>query len=93
MAKFIDKTDSIVVPLMPKGPENRKAACGRAAGAAVGHSGPSGLAGSPDDPRMQEAMRLMQAFLAIEDAAGRTALITLAERLVGFDWVGKARQG
>jgi hypothetical protein len=50
-------------------------------------------AGSPDDPRMKEAMRLMQAFLAIEDAAGRAALITLAERLVSYDWVGKVRQG
>jgi len=30
-------------------------------------------AGSPDDPRMREAMRLIEAFLAIEDAAARRA--------------------
>ena len=49
-------------------------------------------AGSPDDPRMQEAVRLMEAFLAIEDKPGRAALITLAESLVSFDWVRKAQQ-
>jgi hypothetical protein len=49
-------------------------------------------AGSPDDPRMQEALRLMEAFLAIEDEQGRAALITLAERLVSYDWVRKVQQ-
>ncbi len=49
-------------------------------------------AGTPDDPRMKEAMRLMQAFLAIEDAAGRGALITLAERLVSDDWLRRAQR-
>lgn len=49
-------------------------------------------AGSPDDPRMKEAMRLMQVFLAIEDAPGRAALITLAERLVSDDWARRMRQ-
>jgi hypothetical protein len=49
-------------------------------------------AGSPDDPRMREAMRLIEAFLAIEDAAARTALIALAERLVSHDWVRRAQQ-
>lgn len=48
-------------------------------------------AGSRDDPRMKEALRLMQAFLAIEDAAGRAALITLAERLVSDDWSRRAQ--
>jgi hypothetical protein len=38
-------------------------------------------------------MRLMQVFLAIEDAAGRAALITLAERLVSYDWARKVQQG
>jgi hypothetical protein len=42
---------------------------------------------------MQEAMRLMQSFLAIEDAAGRAALITLAERLARHDWARKVQQG
>ena len=41
---------------------------------------------------MREAMRLVEAFLAIEDEHGRTALITLAERLVSYDWVRKAQQ-
>jgi hypothetical protein len=49
-------------------------------------------AGSPDDPRVQEAMRLIEAFLAIEDAAARAALITLAERLVSHDWLRRAQQ-
>jgi hypothetical protein len=49
-------------------------------------------AGSPDDPRMREAMRLIEAFLAIEDAAARAALIALAERLVTHDWVRRAQQ-
>jgi hypothetical protein len=48
-------------------------------------------AGSRDDPRMKEAMRLMQAFLAIEDAPGRAALITLAERLVSDGWLRRAQ--
>ena len=38
--------------------------------------------GSADDPRVQEALRLVRAFLAIEDAPARDALIALAERLV-----------
>ena len=36
-------------------------------------------------------MRLAQAFLAIEDAAARNALVTLAEQLVSFDWVRKIK--
>jgi hypothetical protein len=55
-------------------------------------SGALSAAGGPDDPRMQEALRLMEAFLAIEDEQGRAALITLAERLVSFDWVRKVQQ-
>lgn len=49
-------------------------------------------AGSPDDPRMREAMRLIEAFLAIEDAAARAALIALAERLVTHNWARRAQQ-
>ncbi len=48
--------------------------------------------GGPDDPRMQEAMRLMEAFLAIEDGQSRAALITLAERMVSYDWVRKVQR-
>jgi len=49
-------------------------------------------AGSPGDPRMREAMRLIEAFLAVEDAAARTALIALAEGLVTHDWMRRAQQ-
>jgi hypothetical protein len=49
-------------------------------------------AGSLDDPRMKEALRLMEAFLAIEDADGRAALVALAERLVSYDWVRKTQR-
>lgn len=48
------------------------------------------VAGAKDDPRMQEAVRLMEAFLAIEEPAARDALVTLAEQLVSHDW---ARRG
>jgi hypothetical protein len=49
-------------------------------------------AGSPGDPRMKEAMHLIEAFLAIEDEAARTALIALAERLVTHDWARNVQQ-
>lgn len=39
----------------------------------------------PDDPRVQQALRIAKAFLAIEDATARTALIDLAERLAEHD--------
>ena len=45
----------------------------------------------PDDARVKEAMRLAQAFLAIEDAAARGALVALAERLVSYDWIRKVQ--
>ena len=54
-------------------------------------AGSLSAAGGPDDPVMREALRLMEAFLAIEDAAARTALITLAESLVSYDWLRKAQ--
>ena len=59
-----------------------------------GHVAPAALAvdGSPDDPRMREAMRLIEAFLAIEDAAARAALIALADSLVTHDWARRAQQ-
>lgn len=55
---------------------------------------PAALAvdGSPDDPRMSEAMRLIEAFLAIEDATARAALIALADSLVTHDWARRAQQ-
>src|SRR5450830_1246528 len=42
--------------------------------------------------RRREAMRLIEAFLAIEDAAARAALIALADSLVTHDWVRRAQQ-
>jgi hypothetical protein len=57
-----------------------------------GNAAALAAAGSPGDPRMREAMRLIEAFLAIEDAAARAALIALAERLVTQDWVRRAQQ-
>ena len=44
------------------------------------------------DPRTQEAMRLVEAFLAIEDATARSSLIALAERLVSYDWLRKVQR-
>jgi len=79
-----------VVPMLPKAAASGDKVHATAATSAAGNVG---AAGSPDDPRMKEAMRLMQAFLAIEDSAGRTALITLAERLVSYDWASKVQQG
>lgn len=57
-------------------------------------AGPSTLAaaGSAGDPRTQEAMRLIEAFLAIDDASARASLIVLAERLVSYDWLRKVQQ-
>jgi hypothetical protein len=53
---------------------------------------PLAAAGSDDDPVMREALRLIQAFLAIEDAGARNALVTLAESLVSYDWVRKTQR-
>lgn len=49
-------------------------------------------AGGPEDPRMKEALRLIEAFLAIEDPAARAALVTLADRMVSYDWVRTAHK-
>lgn len=50
------------------------------------------VAGSKDDPRMKEALVLMESFLAIEDKVARNALITLAQQLVSHDWARRARR-
>jgi hypothetical protein len=84
------KPGNNVVPMPAKPLESRNPARDFQPNAPA--SGALATAGSPDDPRMQEALRLMEAFLAIEDEAGRAALITLAERLVSYDWVRKAQQ-
>lgn len=53
---------------------------------------PVAEAGSKDDPRMKEAMVLMEAFLAIEDQVARNALVTLAQQLVSYDWARRAKR-
>ena len=89
MSKNPRKPDNNVVSMPASARVNRNPARDFAAGTAAS----SALeAGGPDDPRIQEALRLMEAFLAIEDQQGRTALITLAERLVSYDWVRKVQQ-
>ena len=46
--------------------------------------------GSTDDPRMKEAIVLMEAFLAIEDQVARQSLVNLARQLVSHDWARRA---
>jgi hypothetical protein len=50
------------------------------------------IAGAHDDPRTQEAMRLVESFLAIEDNSARAALIALAESLVTHDWLRRTQR-
>ncbi len=49
-------------------------------------------AGSSEDPRMQEALRMAKAFLAIEDAAARNSLVALAERLATDSWAAATKK-
>lgn len=90
MNKHPRKPGHNVLQLPTKASEDRKPARNFPGNATA----PAALAaaGSPNDPRMREAMRLIEAFLAIEDAAGRAALIALTERLVTQDWVRRAQQ-
>jgi len=90
MHKHPPKSGYNVLQMPTKAFEARNPARDFAANAAA----PAALAdaGSPDDPRMREAMRLVEAFLAIEDTAARTALIALAERLVTHDWLRRVQQ-
>ena len=76
MHKRTREPDLNVVPLPAKHAENRAARA---------------MASGPSDPRTQEAMRLVEAFLAIEDATARSSLIVLAERLVSYDWLRKVQ--
>lgn len=48
--------------------------------------------GSKDDPRMKEAIVLMEAFLAIEDQIARKSLVSLAQQLVSYDWARRVTQ-
>ena len=76
---------------MPSKPGEGRSPAAESPGHADGHGGLA-AAGSPGDPRMREAMRLVEAFLAVEDAAARAALIALAERLVSHDWARNVQQ-
>lgn len=89
MKKSSSKSGHNIVRMPAKPAENRKADRIQPRPAAADEIA---AAGSLDDPRMREALRLMEAFLAIEDAAGRAALVALAERLVSYDWVRKAQR-
>ncbi len=53
--------------------------------------GARNIKNKPDDVRVKEAMRLAQAFLAIEDPVARAALVALAERLISYDWIRKVK--
>ena len=90
MQKHPRKPDLSVVPMPTKSAE--KCVLTREVPAAAAAPGALASAGSPDDPRTQEAMRLIEAFLAIEDATARSSLIALAERLVSYDWLRKVQQ-
>ena len=90
MQKHPRKPDLSVVPMPSKPAE--KCALTRDFPAVAAAPGALAAAGSPDDPRTREAMRLIEAFLAIEDAAARSSLIVLAERLVSYDWLRKVQQ-
>ena len=60
-------------------------------GAAAGSAAACAIKSRPDDARVKEAMRLAQAFLAIEDPGARAALVALAERLISYDWIRKVK--
>jgi len=88
MPKYPRKPDLTVVPIPLKTAEKDAPTCDFPAPA----PGAFAAAGSEGDPRTKEAMRLIEAFLAIEDAAARSSLIVLAERLVSYDWLRKVQQ-
>ena len=88
MQKYPHQPDLNVVPIALKTAE--KDAPPRDFPAAA--PGAFAAAGSEGDPRTQEAMRLIEAFLAIDDASARSSLIVLAERLVSYDWLRKVQR-
>ena len=88
MNKYPRKPELSVVPMPLKTTEK----CAPTRDFPAAAPGALAAAGSPDDPRTQEAMRLIEAFLAIEDASARSSLIVLAERLVSYDWLRKVQQ-
>lgn len=83
-----DRTNVLHLPL--KRAARRKTA---PAAAAALDRGALAAAGSAGDPRMQEALRMAKAFLAIEDATARTSLVVLAERLATHRWAVGVKEG
>lgn len=90
MKKTPRHAGATIVHLPLKAVPSRETASPVADGSAV--HGALADAGSPDDPRMQEALRLAKAFLAIEDAAARSALVALAERLTSHEWARRLKE-
>ena len=83
MNKSQHQSGNNIVQMSAKSGARHKA---KRAVSAVSSGGMFADAGSADDPRMQEALRLAKAFLAIEDVQARGALVALAESLVSSDW-------
>ncbi len=84
------KPGNNVVPLPAKPRGGRNPACELASHPAATATAAS--ANGRDDPRTREAMQLIAAFLAIEDASARGALIALADSLVTHDWLRRQHE-
>jgi hypothetical protein len=84
------RPDHNVVPLYPSPSENHVPAPESQVRVAAPDT--LAVAGSADDARMREAMRLIEAFLAVEDSEARAALIALAESLVSHGWLQKVQR-
>ncbi len=82
MSHLESPTAGNVIPL-----ESKLKECGRDQGCHI-----AAEPGSKDDPRMKEAIVLMEAFLAIEDQVARQSLVNLAQQLVSHDWARRATQ-
>ena len=90
MSNHPRKSGNNVVPLPTKSRRGRNAAREFADDPAAPAA--AACAGGRDDPRTKEAMKLIELFLAIEDASARAALIALAESLVTHDWLRRQQK-
>jgi hypothetical protein len=90
MSKHPRKPGNNIVPLPTKRRSGRDAAREFADDPAAPVV--TACAGGHDDPRTKEAMKLIEVFLAIEDASARAALIALAESLVTHDWLRRQQE-
>jgi hypothetical protein len=91
MSKTPRKRGNNVVSMRPRTPDDSSPSCDVRDNTAAGATALA-APGSAHDPVMAEALRLIEAFLAIEDATARAALIALAERLVSYDWLRNVQQ-